>query len=333
MTSDTLWQDLVSEKSGRPFNGLLIRRIRPQAQCSLFLGLEEPGDHRLLILQVKRSTLPGQAVLPKAPAIEVRSTTLPGSDDTLGALILVLKEDRYSDVFEVLVRDLAEALSQVATDQEAVALFIGRLMKWHRFLEASQGEGLADEAQRGLYGELWFLKYQLLQRVGSQGISLWTGFARTPHDFACPHGSVEVKTTLVGGSPLLQIHGARQLDETTVPRLLLCHLTLIAGAAEGETLTEMVAAVRHHLHGQGRYRARFEASLLEAGFHDRHTVRYSATTYGVHNMALFEVHGDFPRIRQCDLRAGIKTLNYAIEMAACAVHEVPHSYIDALLAD
>ncbi len=325
ITPETLWHILVSEAMGQSFTGLLVRRIHPDATCDLFLGVEEPGDQRALILQVRCEHLPSSSYLPEARGIEIRILPL-GEQCGKGALILVLKEKRFLDIFQTLVRDLAEALAQVRTEDAAVELFLSRIRLWQRFLEVSEGDGLGEEAQRGLFGELWFLREHILPDTGPSGVSFWTGCARTPQDFQLPAAFVEVKTTLATHYPCLQIHGLRQLDDSDVPRLFLCHLTLI-NEGEGETLAAVVASIRRSVRERQPYTERFEALLLEAGYLDSQCVRYDQVRYWVCHADLYNVSGDFPRLCQCDVSNGVGGVNYTIEAAACRNYVVAFTEI------
>jgi hypothetical protein len=57
---------------------------------------------------------------------------------------------------------------------EAVATLLGQLVRWQKFLAASV-EGLSDEAQRGLWGELHCLRERLLPALGAAAVAGWKG--------------------------------------------------------------------------------------------------------------------------------------------------------------
>lgn len=286
----------------------------------------------MLILQVDRTVLPTPKAIPDVHGVEISAVSLPGEDASLGSLLLVLKDSSYADIFQSLVCDLVEVLALTETDGEAVNLFLNRIRKWQRFLEISQSEGLSDEAQQGLYGELWFLREQILPYSGACGVRYWNGGKRTPQDFQLPRGAVEVKTTLASSHPFLKIHGVRQLDETSVPRLLLCHLAMERKSHQGETLVAIVETIFLLLENCPDVRDHFDTLLLDAGYHNCHRDRYEECGYAVRRKEMYLVHGEFPRIRESEIRNGIGKIEYSIDVAVCRDFQVSFEEIATLLS-
>lgn len=330
LTPEEIWKALSDEVAGQAFQGLIIRRIYPESDRDLFLGIQQPGEHRLLVLQVDRSLLPSSGALPEAQGVEVRLGTLPGAPPDRGAILLILRDARFGDLFQVLVSDLTAALVSAETDNGAVAVFLHRLTKWQKFLEVIRGEGLGEAAQRGLYGELVFLRDHLIARSGPEAIRSWNGFRRTPQDFYFASGAVEVKTGIAGNHNTVMIHGLRQLDETLVPRLLLCRVILVE-TAPGETLYDIVATLRDQIGNGGDLRASFEMALLEAGYSDRHAGQYRASKFTVQGVELYEVNSEFPRLRSCDIREGLRDATYSVDIGCCGDYRVPIQILQELV--
>ena len=109
---------------------------------------------------------------------------------------VVVSDERYRGVFAPLALDVVASVLTAQDDEAAVKCFVARIERWQSFLRQFGPEGLSDEAQRGLFGELWLFE-QLLDEGLSDTIVVnrWRGPDRDAHDFQLPDGAVEVKTT------------------------------------------------------------------------------------------------------------------------------------------
>jgi hypothetical protein len=315
--SETIWQSLSEEAVRRGAAGIFVQRVFPQSSCDLFLGIEHPSGQRLLIVRVTRNVLPGRDTLPAARGINVRCEALPYDREDRASVIVALRDPRYTDVFSTLVADVADSLAATEDDAAAVQTLLGRLMRWQQFLEEFGPEGLGEEAQRGLYGELLFLRDCVLPATGPAGVTSWTGSRRTAHDFQFPACAVEVKTTTTKQHQRMTIASERQLDDSTCGALYLYLVSLDMLQARGETLNKIVADLRLRLNAHPAS-LRFEAALLEAGYLDVHASRYDPQGHVVRESRFFRVTGAFPRLTEHDVPAGVGDVRYSVSVAACA---------------
>ncbi len=127
----------------------------------------------------------------------------------------------YNEVFSAMVENLFQCLNSCKTEAQIVRPFLERLAAWQQFFQKNGFTGLGEEAQRGLYGELYFIKKHLLSipKHFAEEMSGWTGSKRRQHDFQFGETVIEVKTCISKQHQKLQISSEQQLDETLVP----CH--------------------------------------------------------------------------------------------------------------
>jgi len=226
---------------------------------------------------------------------------------------LYLENEHFRDIFTTVCADLIEGLDECFANQERRDELSRFLDRWSRFFEHHGNEGLSAERQRGLFGELWWIRRMVNKGVAqSTAIKAWKGCERGYHDFDLMGHVVEVKTTMTKEPRKVQISNERQLDETGLKNLHLYVLTLIKNDFTGETLPELVTFLKTILSGLSAIK--FEHSLREAGYLNFHEELYTSS-YTVQREELFHVTDGFPRI--VTIPQGTGDLGYSVLLAAC----------------
>ena len=189
MTIQDLWQELeLSATTSGP--GILSRRVHQESSVDLFVGVSRPDMHRMFMLGVA-DDIPSARPFPAAHGIHV--DIVRREPDAAPFFVVELLDRRFETIFTPLVDDLVNSASTARTSEDAVAAIVGQLQRWQRFL-AHGAEGLGWKAQRGLYGELYFMRHRLAPAAGvEQAVASWTGPSRAPQDFQFHGWAVEVK--------------------------------------------------------------------------------------------------------------------------------------------
>jgi len=312
---DSIWKEMeIGSSPSAP--GKFIRRIYPETRFDLFITLKKPSNHRALKFEVPLDSLSG---ITELPSTRVLTSRLDKYQDTGKALLEIeLVNSGFSEVFTILVNDLSAVIIASENDQVAISQFLARLHHWIFFLEHSGPEGLSPEAQRGLYGELWFLEKILLSQIDNvRAITAWTGANAAPQDFQLPGVAVEVKVTSSKLPQNLLISNERQLDDTSVNTLYLLHLSLDVRKGSDETLNNIIDSLRSKLKPSIVAHQMFELALFKVGYLDNQRARYDSPGYFVLNSTFFHVTTGFPRIIESDLPSGVGNVHYSIERSAC----------------
>lgn len=309
-------------------SGTVERRAVPACPLNLFLFAEKPANRLGFRVQFASALLSEGVPLPQLRGLEFSRSRQSGQ----AVLILRPTGEAYKDVFVVLVDDIVTRASSQTSEAEAAAALLDRLGRWQTFLQNLRPEGLAPEEQRGLFGELWFLRHRLLPHIpADDAVHAWTGTARTVKDFQFPGGAIEMKTTSASTDPHLHINGARQLDDEGLDRLYLAYLALEPMQGSGETLPAMVSEVRVLVRGSLTASQRLEDNLREAGYLDVHAPRYEQPGYFQREALVFHVGDGFPRLTERDLPAGVGDLHYRISVAECRHHLAAEADVVALI--
>ena len=293
--------------------GWLLRLARPEVGCPLFAAIEIASHRRAVLLRLPVASVPARRLWPSCKGLDPLALKL-GGDEHFG---VALKDERFRDVFSSLAEDLVRRVSEVATPAEQSSAFLGQLARWQKFLTTSP-EGLSDEAQRGLWGELYFFREHLLPQLGPSAVTGWKGAEHAHQDFQFDGGAVEVKTTVSKQPQVVRISSERQLDSHFWPTLILHVVALDIREGTGETLPGLVASLRSALKVDMTSRETFEDGLLQAGYLDVHAARYAERGYMVRSETSLHVTDAFPALTEGILPPGVCDITYGLAIAACA---------------
>jgi len=315
---EQIWADLEREAVSSPEQGVLRRRILPNAPRGAFLGIEKPSSHRLMLLSISSVDVVGGRGLPTGKRLTTSLQSYPGLPGSDTALALTCVDPAYQDMFSLVADDVAQHCANVPDEAESVERFIRRVRRWQLFLEKFLPTGLSLEAQRGLFGELWFLwKHVLFEHEPDGAVGTWTGPERDRHDFQFPACSVEVKTTASKQHQRLHIASERQLDDKNVGTLFLVNLSVDPQRHTGLTLPEIVACIDEALADHIGAAEQFEAKLFASGYLRQQSGLYDSTRYAARKMEAFEVREGFPRLTESDIPNGVGDVRYTVVVAEC----------------
>jgi len=331
MTFEETWT-AIEQSSQQALAGIVRRRVLPNSFCPLFLGIEKPAGRRVFLVRAATADIPDPNNFPKTRGIELQLGTMPDDPTGFSSVMLVLNEAPFKDIFSTLAADIADHMAVVADNRTAVEQLIARLNRWQAFLERHGSEGLSQTAQRGLFGELWFMRHYLLPFAGPQNVAAWTGPHLAVQDFQMSGMAVEVKTTIAKEHQKMRITGEGQLDSSAQLRIFLLHLSLNPLRDTGITLVEMIGQIRALLAISPLSLAAFEDLLIFAGYLDSHASRYQSTGYLEREHNFFEVRGNFPRITSHHLLPGVGDLCYSISVAECRHYAILDADVTALLS-
>ncbi len=167
-----------------------------------------------------------------------------------------LFEDFYT--FVCLITDRI----QLSGDDPLQAIY-QTLGAWGDLLQTR--EKLSPEAEYGLWGELWFLRYLANQIGWSAATNCWKGAESEEHDFGLPAVDVEVKTT-VGESRRHMISSLTQMVPSPGRPLLVLSIQITAGASvqeDADRLPDLVGRVRAAAEAEGAEAVKRLEALLD----------------------------------------------------------------------
>lgn len=298
--------------NNNPWKGLAegsMRRVDAQGKHDFFwANIENKAPALLMGLAPATETT---ADLPALKNINVEFRTVNGR-----ALVISLLDNAHREIFETLCRDIVEAAEGAPDQTAALDRVIRRTRRWYFLLKGGSSQGLSKEEQRGLVGELAFLREISTHVSPETAIEGWTGPEGAAKDFEFPTLCVEVKARRGAAKPYVRISSEDQLSDV-IGRSLFLRVYDVDSAVipEGDNLhghvENTVALFEDYPDCLNVLEERLEAVGYERG-HD-----YEKRRWIVGPCQTFTVADGFPRITP-PLNSGVHNVTYAIDLAECA---------------
>ena len=227
------------------------------------------------------------------------------------------------NIFELVISDIGDKIIQIQNKRNLNAVLTKVVNEWKIFFEKQENEILSISSQKGLVGELHFLREYLFKKYSfSESLFYWTGSERTNHDFQIIHNAIEVKTTSSKQHKKFTISSERQLDSTGLEHLYLSLFALnLHSNMPDRTLPALIREIHSMIQGDPIATFQLQIKLAKYGYNeilaDKYTIGFS-----VFDMKFFEVVEGFPRLLQGNLPDGVGDLKYTVVVAACSQFEI-----------
>lgn len=304
------WRSL-GEEPAQP-SGVQRVRLDTEAAADVFACLFWPSRHPGLLIEGDGAYRPAGDRIPTCRGVRTVHEVIATPNERT-VLRVMLEDDRLLDIFAVLSADLIDAAIAETTVAAALRRCIDRLCLWQGLFERVPAEGLSDEQQRGMLGELLVLETLLLPRLDAlAAVTAWVGPDPAHQDFIHGGAAVEVKTSLAKRHARIIIANEKQLDERPHSSLVLAHLRLDESASLGESLPVVVARLRQLLAGDPPASRLFDDRLMLGGYLDVHAPIYLPNRWRVSSSRFFRVEGEFPRLTEANLPPGVGDIHYSI---------------------
>lgn len=295
-------------------SGMDRRRLDAQAAVDVFACIFWPRRRSGLLVEGDGHVADLAERVPRCRGVRVALEEHGGGGQPERTrLAIILEEERLREIFAVLSADLVDAIVAEPSSASALRRCIDRLCMWQGLFDRIAPEGLSDERQRGLFGELIVLD-QLFLESGTlfDGVTAWIGSDSAHQDFRRGGLAIEVKASLAKRHAKIMISNEKQLDERPHDTLVLASVRLDESEPHGLSLPDLVAQLRRRLSGDEPAARLFDERLLLADYLDVHAPLYQARRYRVASIQWFRVEGEFPRLTEANLPNGVGDIHYSI---------------------
>jgi hypothetical protein len=267
--------------------------------CLFIVELE--GDHQTLFRR--------DAAIVNGLTVDLRS-----GDRGHQRLILALDRQVDRDLFESLCRALAGALFSASDSTTALAITLAHLKRWKLFLSGWGGKHLSDEAVRGLFAELAFLRELIVSLGSDDAVEAWLGPERSHQDFIFGNTAVEIKSLSGAERSEVRLSSEDQLEALNDSLFLrIYRLSALADAAGTLSLNDIVTIVQSELES-AEATTEFDRKLVAYGYAP--LIEYDNPKFAVSEVLTFAVDDGFPRLVRSALPTGISKVTYTIWLEA-----------------
>jgi hypothetical protein len=310
-----IWEKL--EKKEVLNYGLMKIRYSENSACDFYLGIKYPENYRMLIIKTPMNIGIKFSFIYDFKGLKFEKV-YDNENENYILLNLILIETSFDAVFNTLIKDIIDNIIDVDNIDSLLKTYSNRLTMWQSLFERFNMQGLSPEQQRGLYGELFFLRTFLQFKSDNQNVlNTWVGTSKEIRDFQFNNWALEVKTTIGNNHQMVHISSERQLNTSHLENLFLYHLSLEKAQKSGESLPQLVNAIQELLNSDVISINRFKVKLFDAGYFEHHQEMYTGIGYHVRQDNFFKVEGDFPRIQENELRNGVGDVKYSIIISQC----------------
>ncbi len=326
-----IWDELANDKSFA--KGLLLRRYSGSVLPDVFVALLLPEKLLCIASSISDSIEINISQFDNLQEIQIDLFPDPIQKGK-NTLLFKLVNNQHRDIFSVLCEDLIISITSVTNEKVLVKTILNRFEKWKSLFSRINSKGLMPDEQRGLFGELYFLRKFLQFNENNQFVlNAWVGPSGGVRDFQMKSWALEVKTTHGNNHQKVQISSERQLDTSHLDKLFLYHLSLEMVQESGETLNQIIASIVNLLGVDVIAQNIFKIKLYEAGYFDQHFASYEITGYFIRKGVFYTVENEFPRIQENDIRSGVGDVKYSIIVSQCDVYIVPEEFIFETLSN
>lgn len=304
-------------------------RARPVAASDdggLLLAVDSVGTRHFLIpLASDEAELNDRRG--KGLRVETRELQSPDRDNSRYLDIACL-EPAGNAVFDAFGEELLNALR--AKPDSVVGAVATTLERWRRFWHLGTQAELSRDAEIGLFGELWFLYFWLIPKLGSQAaLETWRGpdFAR--HDFEGREFSVEAKTTAVQRGVVHEISSLDQLAPPDRGPLFLFSLKLAEERGGKNSIHSLLALLGQAMLRDGCSPTVLDSRLARFGLSVNAHAETTRLSFSVRTEGLYRVSDGFPALTRRSfappLPDAIDGVSYMLNLGACDEFKVCES--------
>jgi hypothetical protein len=314
-----IWDELANDTSLK--HGLLFRRYSGSVLPDVFVALQHPEKLLCIAASINENDEVNISMFSNLQEIQIELFPDPNQKGK-NILLFKLINIQHRDIFAVLSEDLIASIESETNQKQLVKKILNRFEKWKSLFTRIISQGLTPEEQRGLFGELYFLRKFLQHNNNSQLVlNTWVGSAGEVRDFQMKNWALEVKTTHGNNHQKVQISSERQLDITHLEKLFLYHISLEQVHESGESLNQIIISINELLVIDSISMNRFKSKLYEAGYFDRHIDLYKSIGYCIRQDTFYDVEGNFPRIQENEIRSGVGDVKYSIIVSQCEAYK------------
>ncbi len=234
--------------------------------------------------------------------------------DGKSTLAFSCKDISCKDIFARLCFDMLEA-ARKAPALEKINKLIHRYISWYKMLEGVRPDLLTPAQQKGLCGELLFLRDEIARKSAKSAVESWMGPYQADQDFIMNDMWIEVKSIKLSADNV-SISSLEQLSQPR-PGFLIVYKLETTNDIDSQriSLYSLATDIISLIQNKPDVLLEFQEKLLLAGCDISEKV-YQHTFFCLKEKVCYEVTENFPKITMTNVSPAIASASYAISLHA-----------------
>ncbi len=316
---DIWYKQVTSNK-----NEVIKEHIAQLKNINCYIGTIAFSKAKIFTLEIEPNLNVHSNYLKRFIGVEVQ--VLPSVNDKKELTIILLDEE-LTDVFILFIEDIIKSLMIVNNSTEALTTIANRINYWKKLFGKYASGLLTPEQQRGLFGELYFLKNILDSNTNYQRImNAWQAPTGSNQDFYFEGNAVEVKTSKSNNSTI-KIANEFQLDITGLKSLYIAFFKLNEYPDENHTLLNIIEEIRLLLNKDIDVLKEFNLKLESLGIISETEEEYNNVGYVIRNEKYYQVTDEFPKITSSMVNEAVSKISYEISPIEFGKFEIEYNYL------
>lgn len=300
-----IWDKQVASRK----NEVIKERIFELKNINCNIGTISFSNAKIFTLEIESDVIIHSNYLKRFIGVEVQVLPLEGEYKELAIILLDVE---LTDVFVLFIEDIIKSLSIANNSVEALTIIASRINYWKKLFGKYSNGLLTPEQQRGLFGELFFLKKMLDSNSNYQIIiNAWQAPTGSNQDFYFDGNTVEVKTSKSNNSSI-KISNEFQLDITGLKSLYIAFYKLNEYPDENHTLLNLIEEIRLLLLDSIDILKEFNLKLESLGITPETEEEYNNVGYVVRDEKYYQVTDEFPKIISSMVSEAVSKISYEI---------------------
>ena len=294
-------------------------KIDYQQGGSLELGIKHPLEWHVGYFspEVKSIVIVSDTPVSKIDSSRSIQASCKPRKDGKYATSLTLKSHEQEDVFVTMCGDIIRFSSIEDNQTHSLSKVVKRYSAWLKLLQHGNSAILSLIAQKGLIGELLYLKERLESGLSpTDALDGWIGPDGADQDFVYADGWHEIKTTGIASSEVT-ISSIEQLDNNCPGELIVMRVDKCAPAQSGAfTLYKLVHQIIKMLDSCVGAIDDFVLRLANVGYIDM--PEYDQQMFVFSSKNTYKVNQTFPRLVRSKVPIEIVNLSYTLSLPTLA---------------
>jgi len=311
-----IWKSHLKDLSQ---NGIVKTRIDEITKLDCYIGTILKSKVKFFTISINEKTQIHHNYLKRFAGVEIQ--VLPLKNNTK-ELTIILLEDELLEIFIVFIEDIIKSLKNINNVEDALVVISKRINYWRKLFSKYTNGLLSPQQQRGLYGELYFIKLLLENfKNHSMVLNAWQAPMGSNQDFYFNKLAIEVKTSK-SNSPVIKIASEFQLDITGLNKLFIAFYKLIEFPDDENTLLRLINEIRTILKDKEELLFDFNQKLEYLGISSNMESEYNKIGYAVRKEYYYDVNDKFPKITSGLINEAISKVSYEITPNKCTDFEI-----------